>query len=119
MIHFSACRIESPHPAPIPCGGEYVSLTDRNATILFDTLGIVVARDSGQMKVNRFLTIAQNWLQDNRHHPARLVLTSETTTEQISNVYDMGAATGYVSLQLSQILEMLAAAPEATHLHWH
>lgn len=117
MVNFSACRIEHPHPAPIPIGGEIVHLTARNTIILFDALGIVTS-GNGRMEVDKFLTIANNWRQDNKSHPARIVVTRETTTEQIKNVYDIGAATGYVSLQLSQIMEMLAAAPGATHLCW-
>lgn len=96
-----------------------ISLTERNATILFDALEICTDIEHDMMDIEKFLSIATDWLNDHLHTPAKAVSVRESITEvQSQNVVDIGIASGYVYRQLTDIITMIHASKTKANVNF-
>lgn len=100
-------------------GDRDLKLSERNAVILFDALGIV-AESCGHIEIEKFLGIARSWLRHHIGKPSQEIQSREHRGDQGCTVIDLPLRAGYVNERVHQIVTMLADAKQqgATYVYW-
>lgn len=103
-----------------PVDDASVNMGERNVTILFDALGIIANSTVGHMEIDKFLSIAYGWLQDNAANPQLKIQSRMDMGLTEAIVVDLGLRVAYVIERLYSIQRMLQNGKQqgATHVYW-